>query len=250
MSNNEDKKIIAGAIREYIHREGMSREQFSFKTKIPIGQVNKLLVGIFGEKTLAKAEAGTGKTFRSRSFIEEKSLPALGGYVRAEVEPYVGKYVFLRPAFQEKADSIFAFRMEIDWDIALPGLVIRQVTDAGSPQFGTICIPKTSVHLFVQSADTSTIRQLILSRLDYSFRMRGLMLTLGNLVATAYIPMALPVALLKKDEINESDLGRIEPGHAMYETYREELLAVPNDGYGRLVGVPQGTGSHRITPRK
>src|ERR1700733_8073573 len=192
MSNDEDKRTISSAIREYIHREGMSREQFSFRTKIPIGQVNKLLVGIFGEKTLAKAEAGTGRTFRSKSFIEERSLPALGGYIRAEVQPYIGKYVFLRPAFQERSDSLFAFYMEIDWDPGLPGLVIRQVADDGSPQFGNISIPKTSLHLFIQSSDTGTVRQLILSRLDYSFRMRGLMLTLGNLVATAYIPMALP----------------------------------------------------------
>jgi hypothetical protein len=235
MSGDEDKKTIAAAIREYIHREGMSREQFSFKTKIPVGQVNKLLVGIFGEKTLAKAEAGTGRTFRSKFFIEEKSQQALGGYIRAEVQPYVGSYVFLRPAFQEGQHNLFAFRMAIEWDGALPGLAIRQVTDTGSPQFGSICIPRASLHLFIQSADGGTIRHLILSRLDNTYRMRGLMLTLGNLVATAYIPMALPVALLKNENAKEEDLGGINESHRMYKTYKEELVAVITEGYGRLV---------------
>jgi hypothetical protein len=56
--------------------------------------------------------------------------------------------------------------------------------------------------------------------------MRGLRLTLGNLVATAYIPMALSVALLQKEETNETDYGRIKPDHPMYLTYLDELVAV------------------------
>jgi hypothetical protein len=48
-----DRKRIAAAIRDYIARERMSREQFAFKTKLGKSTVDKLLTGIFSEKTLS-----------------------------------------------------------------------------------------------------------------------------------------------------------------------------------------------------
>ncbi len=49
----DDRKRIAAAIRDYIARERMSREQFAFKTKLGKSTVDKLLTCLFSYRTLS-----------------------------------------------------------------------------------------------------------------------------------------------------------------------------------------------------
>jgi TolB-like protein len=58
------KRVIAGLIRDYIARERLSREQFAFRTKLGKSTVDKLLVGLFSDRTLAIVEAQTGLSLR------------------------------------------------------------------------------------------------------------------------------------------------------------------------------------------
>ena len=48
----DDKKRIVTAIRDYLARERMSREQFAFKTKLGKSTVDKLLTGLFSEQDI------------------------------------------------------------------------------------------------------------------------------------------------------------------------------------------------------
>ena len=57
----DERKQVAAAIRDYIARERMSREQFAFKTKLGKSTVDKLLTGLFSEKTLAIVESHTNR---------------------------------------------------------------------------------------------------------------------------------------------------------------------------------------------
>jgi adenylate cyclase len=59
-----DAKRIAGIIRDYIARERMSREQFAFKTKLGKSTVDKLLIGMFSDRTLSIVESHTGLSLR------------------------------------------------------------------------------------------------------------------------------------------------------------------------------------------
>jgi TolB-like protein/Tfp pilus assembly protein PilF len=61
----DERKQVAAAIRDYIARERMSREQFAFKTKLGKSTVDKLLTGLFSEKTLAIVESHTNLSLRS-----------------------------------------------------------------------------------------------------------------------------------------------------------------------------------------
>jgi adenylate cyclase len=61
----DDKKRIVTAIRDYLARERISREQFAFQTKLGKSTVDKLLTGLFSEKTLAIVEAHTKLSLRS-----------------------------------------------------------------------------------------------------------------------------------------------------------------------------------------
>ena len=61
---NEGKRIAA-AIRDYIARERMSREQFAFKTRLGKSTVDKLLIGLFSDKTLSIVESHTRLSLRA-----------------------------------------------------------------------------------------------------------------------------------------------------------------------------------------
>ncbi len=60
----DGRKQVAAAIRDYIARERISREQFAFKTKLGKSTVDKLLTGLFSEKTLAVVESHTKLSLR------------------------------------------------------------------------------------------------------------------------------------------------------------------------------------------
>ena len=61
---NEGKRIAA-VIRDYIARERMSREQFAFKTRLGKSTVDKLLTGLFSDKTLSIVEGHTRLSLRA-----------------------------------------------------------------------------------------------------------------------------------------------------------------------------------------
>src|SRR5215208_2201280 len=60
----DDKKRIAAALRDYLARQRTSRDQFAFKTKLGKSTVDKLLTGLFSERTLAIVESHTGLKLR------------------------------------------------------------------------------------------------------------------------------------------------------------------------------------------
>jgi TolB-like protein len=60
----DDTKKIAGAIKDYLARQRLSREQFAFKTKLGKSTVDKLLTGLFSERTLSIVESHTGLALR------------------------------------------------------------------------------------------------------------------------------------------------------------------------------------------
>lgn len=69
----DDTKRVAGLIRDWLARERISRDQFAFKTKLGRSTVDKLLVGLHSDRTLAIVEAHTGLVLRPRP---DRSAPA------------------------------------------------------------------------------------------------------------------------------------------------------------------------------
>src|SRR5687768_13775559 len=70
----DDKKRVAAEIRDYLARERISREQFAFKTKLGKSTVDKLLTGLYSERTLVIVESHTGLKLRGR--LGAASTPA------------------------------------------------------------------------------------------------------------------------------------------------------------------------------
>ena len=71
----DDTRRIAGLIRDHLARSHLSREEFAHRTRLGKSTVDKLLVGIYSERTLAIVEAHTGLSLRA-------SVPA-GGIAEA-----------------------------------------------------------------------------------------------------------------------------------------------------------------------
>lgn len=62
---SDGRKRVARAIRDHLARERMSREHFAARTKLGKSTVDKLLVGLFSDKTLAVVEGHTGLSLRA-----------------------------------------------------------------------------------------------------------------------------------------------------------------------------------------
>jgi adenylate cyclase len=61
----EGKKRVAAAIRDYIARQRISRDEFAHRARLGKSTVDKLLTGRFSDRTLAIAEAHTGLALRA-----------------------------------------------------------------------------------------------------------------------------------------------------------------------------------------
>ena len=61
----DDRKRIAAAIKDYLARERISREEFAFKTRLGKSTVDKLLMGLFSDRTLSIVESHTKLPLRS-----------------------------------------------------------------------------------------------------------------------------------------------------------------------------------------
>jgi adenylate cyclase len=71
----DERKRVAAIIRDYLARQRISREQFAFKTKLGKSTVDKLLIGLFSDKTLSVVEGHTGLSLRISGSPEKRSAP-------------------------------------------------------------------------------------------------------------------------------------------------------------------------------
>jgi hypothetical protein len=108
----DDRKKIVEAVRAYIARERISREEFAQRAKLGKSTVDKLVVGIFSEKTILQIESQLTTSLRKGETAGEQAGEEYGKYSREETANYVGEYVFARPSFQGEG-VILAFPMEI-----------------------------------------------------------------------------------------------------------------------------------------
>ncbi len=81
----DDRKRIAAAIKDYLARERMSREQFAFKTKLGKSTIDKLLIGLFSDRTLSIVESHT--RLRLRPMNESHVAAAVTADPGAQLRP-------------------------------------------------------------------------------------------------------------------------------------------------------------------
>jgi TolB-like protein/Flp pilus assembly protein TadD len=72
----DDRRRVAAAIKDHLARERLSREQFAFRTKLGKSTIDKLLTGLFSDRTLAIVENHTGLALRA---MLDQPAPAEAG---------------------------------------------------------------------------------------------------------------------------------------------------------------------------
>jgi len=160
----------------------------------------------------------------------------MGAYTEAAVDHYIGSYVTIRPGFSQP-EQIMAYRTDITWDPEWPSLVFqeRERTDAPYSHRGRLYIPASSMFIHLVSLTKGAMRMVLVSQLDQSLRMRGLITTL-NKSGPTLVPVSAPIIYLKQDTIDSGALGELGPSHKAYSTYRRLITETTADSYVKLVG--------------
>src|SRR5688500_11915890 len=89
----DERKRIAGEIRDHLARARVSREQFAFQTKLGKSTVDKLLTGLFSDRTLVIVESHTGLKLR-RGSGEEAAVAAIPDAPRLPDKPSIAVLPF------------------------------------------------------------------------------------------------------------------------------------------------------------
>lgn len=234
MQTEDEKRRTGEEIKMFLAVNGIDRGRFSELTGLGRSTIDKLVTGIYSDKTLAKVLERT--TFRLKTIHARKLL---GAYSKANWSGYIARYLLLQPAL-EQAGAISAALATIDWDDTLPGLMLYE--GAGRPRdlepVGALWIPhERSPLIYMQPVDDIGVR-LIVSTMVGEACMRGVSLAVHNVMANAYIPVAAPVVLRRLEsgrDIPEAELGLIDLEHPKFRAYSLDLQAVATRQFARLM---------------
>jgi hypothetical protein len=234
MSVDAEKRRVGRDIKKYLAVNRISREEFSFQTKLGKSTIDKLITGIYSESTLQIVLDRT-------SFVRNNSFAAkqFGAYSRAAWAGYLRTYRLLLPSIAQEG-HVDALCVTIDWDETVPGMVLVQRSGrklAKIDQIGIVSIPHERSPLIYVQAVEGQGRTFVLSTMLGEPVMRGLMMTVTNLVANAFIPIALPVTLrrLSEGDPDPAEFGHIAPEDARYKAAMVELRQVVARQYARLI---------------
>jgi len=160
----------------------------------------------------------------------------MGAYTRAAVDHYIGSYLTIRPAFA-KPDALVAYRTDIVWDPEWPSLLFeeRERPDVPFSHRGRLYVPSSSMYIHLISLTKGAMRMVLVSQIDQSGEMRGLITTLNKQRAT-FIPVSAPIVYVKRQEFKSVTLGELTPKSADFAAYRTLLQVSVEEGYARLVG--------------
>ncbi|MBR0661996.1 tetratricopeptide repeat protein [Neoroseomonas oryzicola] len=73
----DEAKRVAGMLRDWLAREGLSRDAFAQRARLGRSTVDKLLVGLFSSRTLAAAEKATGLALRGAPVPTPSAPPSI-----------------------------------------------------------------------------------------------------------------------------------------------------------------------------
>lgn len=159
----------------------------------------------------------------------------MGAYTRAAVDHFIGQYLTIRPAFTMEG-TIMAYRTDITWDESWPSLLFeeRNRPDAPYAHRGRLHVPASSNFIHLVSLTKGAMRMIVLSQLDQTSTMRGLVTTFSKHGA-AVCPVSAPILYQRLTEPDAAEFGEIAQGSKTYDAYRQRLLECMNDGYCSLV---------------
>ncbi|MFY0610133.1 MAG: helix-turn-helix transcriptional regulator [Hyphomicrobiaceae bacterium] len=161
----------------------------------------------------------------------------MGAYSRAAVDHLIGHYLTIRPAFTTP-NMIVAYRTDITWDDSWPSLLFeeRNRPDAPYSHRGRLHVPPSSSFIHLVSLTKGAMRMIVVSQLDQTNVMRGLVTTLAK-KGVAIAPASAPIIYQRIEEPEAAAFGEISPDHAAFAGYQSALRQSLEDGYCSIVGI-------------
>lgn len=238
---------IARTVREELARRRISRQALADLAKISISTLEKALSGrrSFTLATVIRLEEALGTALRGQApapAAANGSAPdELGGYAHGAVRWLEGRYLTLRPLFGVEP-GIHAYLTGIVWEPASSRLGFVESGRIDSfAQSGSVSLPHLSGHIYLITSEGGQYRLAILSRPTIEGSLYGILTTLLVGHGSQLVPASCPIALLRIGEAVAPALGKIEPGHPAYASYRAELDAVTDRDFARFPsGVQAG----------
>src|SRR6185436_19737197 len=161
----------------------------------------------------------------------------MGAYSRDAVDHYLGSYLTLRPSFSTPG-SIMAYRTDISWENGWPSLVFQERDRPDKPFLhrGRLYIPASSMYIHLVSLTKGAMRMVMVSQLDPSGIMRGLITTLHKQKATL-VPVSAPIVYVKQNEFSSIKLGEVGADDVAFGRYRQFIEDTTAQGYAKLIDI-------------
>jgi transcriptional regulator with XRE-family HTH domain len=243
----EDSGHIARKVREELARRRISRQALADMARISISTLEKALGGsrAFTLATVIRLEEALGTPLRGKAPAAPSAAvdapDELGGYARGAVRWLQGRYVTLRPLF-DNADGLYSYLTTIEWD-SEGGCLTFQESERLDPSFaqrGRVSMPHLSGHIYLITAEGGQFRIALLGRPTIAGSLYGILTTLLVGHGSQLVPASSPLALVRMERDPEPAFGRIERGHPAYERYRAEVGAVTARDFARFPGTGNG----------
>jgi hypothetical protein len=161
----------------------------------------------------------------------------MGAYTRAGVDHYIGSYLTIRPSFSNPA-AVMAYRTDISWDEDWPSLLFQESDRPDKPFLhrGRLYIPASSMYIHLVSLTKGAMRMVMVSQLDPSGMMRGLITTLHKQKAML-VPVSTVIVYVKQDDFSSLKLGEVGAGELAFTRYRQLIEETFGQGYAKLVDI-------------
>ena len=188
----------------------------------------------------ARVKAACGGEVRDApgaSATEGAAPVYMGAYTRAGVDHYIGSYLTLRPSFANPT-AILAYRTDITWDEEWPSLLFQESERPDKPFLhrGRLYVPASSMYIHLVSLTKGAMRMVMVSQLDPSGVMRGLITTLHKQKAIL-VPVSAPIVYVKQAEFSALQLGEIGADDTAFAGYRQLIEEITSQGYVKLVAL-------------
>jgi hypothetical protein len=135
------------------------------------------------------------------------------------------------------AEEITAYLVDIRWDDEHSRLVFEEKSrpDTRHHQRGDIYVGYGTSFISLVTIDRGTVRLITVSQPDPENICRGIFLGFYNPRSTLLIPVSVPIVLRRLAESEVPQLGYLRSGMPGYESYRELINSVIDEGYVRII---------------
>lgn len=224
--------VIAQIIHE-MKKNSVNRARLAERTNLSMSTINNFFLkkATFRTQSIILGALKLPSTDASYTFSPDTH----GHYTLSDVSGYIGKYILIRPAFDDPK-CICAFPVELYWNTEDLCLKLRGSTEWEYDVEGDIYLPRHN-YISISYREQGYATLITLSSVTENGNLYGLMLCLGWTGGNNWVPMTVPAVLRQVSSFGSDDNGRLDATNQLYEQYNELLSRVVGHGYGVMQNV-------------